>query len=218
MAEFNRVYFSVFVPQSLKGKLSTDEIDYWRDEMNRRIGLFDFGQKQRRQQYLERHDLVEDDDDWIDYYFGAPPMNYRSGKGLSIYASDFIDEMFNESHPSRAVGILDREWFEEYTRSKDAGGLRIMPYLDYLKTDHWKRIRNCMLMLNGARCSGMPCGSGDSYWGGGEHMLHVHHLTYKNRGAEKYADLALVCDDCHAAIHAGRKDILYVDLRGEANR
>lgn len=211
MDKFKRVTFNTFVPKALKDKVSPEEIRYWLYDLSHRINRFDHAQSQRRQEYLERHDMIEGDEDWLDYnYFASIPVR-PSLTGLKVYASDMIEELFGDNHPARAVQELDRAWFEEYTQSADSKALRQMPYKDYLQTDHWKRIRNSMLMLNGARCSGLPCGSGDSFWGGGEHMLHVHHLSYKNRGAEKYADLALVCDDCHAAIHAGRKDILWVD-------
>jgi hypothetical protein len=35
----------------------------------------------------------------------------------------------------------------------------------------------------------------------GERLLFLHHLTYKNLGKEAFADVKLVCDDCHQLAH-----------------
>lgn len=88
-----------------------------------------------------------------------------------------------------------------------------MPYEDYLNTDHWRRVRTAMLIAHRGRCQATTCWQMDSYWFD-EKWLHVHHMTYKNRGNERFADLRLVCRDCHNKIHDGITDIFPDHLVG----
>lgn len=78
---------------------------------------------------------------------------------------------------------------------------RDLPYEDYLGSHYWKYVRAFMLMFYGARCQGEDEPFYDSYWFGGESMLHVHHLSYANRGNERFEDLTLLCERCHAKVH-----------------
>lgn len=94
-----------------------------------------------------------------------------------------------------------------------AAELRRMPYDEYLKTDHWRRVRTAMLIAHRGRCQGNICWQMDSYWFD-EKWLHVHHMTYKNRGNERYADLRLVCKECHEHIHEGKTGIFPDHLAG----
>jgi hypothetical protein len=75
-----------------------------------------------------------------------------------------------------------------------------MPYRQYLSTVHWKRIRYSMILLNGAKCAGEDCKDDIGHWESLQN-LHVHHLTYKNRGHEYVEDLKLLCASCHAKEH-----------------
>lgn len=78
--------------------------------------------------------------------------------------------------------------------------LRKLPYLEYLKTPYWRRVRSAMNLAHGARCQHERCDMNDSYWND-EKWIHVHHLTYKNRGNERFTDLTLLCDRCHKMEH-----------------
>ncbi len=98
---------------------------------------------------------------------------------------------------------FDRVWFDMIVvvnSPEEQEQLRSLPYYAYLKTQHWRRIRAALLLLNYEhrceRCWVKPAGLPN-----GQRDLHVHHKSYKNRGNERFDDLALLCTNCHAAIH-----------------
>lgn len=94
-------------------------------------------------------------------------------------------------------------WFNNTFKnpSLNQSELRSMPYPEYLQTDHWRRIRSAIILAYGARCQHETCQMiGDSYWFD-EQYIHVHHLTYKNRGHERFEDLQLLCDEHHKEAH-----------------
>lgn len=68
--------------------------------------------------------------------------------------------------------------------------LKAMDYKEYLKTNHWQRIRK-MIVKKYKYCQ--ICKSKDK--------LNVHHNSYLNRGEEKETDLILLCNDCHSLFH-----------------
>lgn len=70
--------------------------------------------------------------------------------------------------------------------------LKNMPYKSYLQTPHWKRVRRAAYGKFGRVC--FACGTE-------EKTIHVHHLSYKNRGQENMDDLMLLCKDCHKMVH-----------------
>ncbi len=86
--------------------------------------------------------------------------------------------------------------------------LRQLPYREYLQTEHWQRVRAAIMLLYGARCQEEGCWlTGDSWYGGNwETDIHVHHLSYKNRGNERFADLTLLCQKHHTQWHAHKND------------
>jgi hypothetical protein len=69
--------------------------------------------------------------------------------------------------------------------------LRHMPYKEYLKTQHWKDVREKALNRAGRKCQ--ICNS--------DFQLNVHHRTYENRGAEKPNDVIALCRSCHEKFH-----------------
>jgi len=68
-----------------------------------------------------------------------------------------------------------------------------MSYQDYLKSNHWKAVKNIM----GSKCK--ICGSKKS--------LNIHHKTYKHKNGELVfynetpSDLICLCQDCHHLWH-----------------
>ncbi len=89
-------------------------------------------------------------------------------------------------------------------RREDRATLASMPYTAYLRTPHWKRMREEVLSRDGHRCTN--CGSGDE--------LRVHHKTYERRGHEQLGDLVTLCETCHATYHeSGREGLTdHMDL------
>jgi hypothetical protein len=70
--------------------------------------------------------------------------------------------------------------------------LQRLPYRAYLKTPHWQQVRKAALERTEHRCS--LCNDH-------EHQLEVHHRTYERRGAERPADVIVLCDSCHSRHH-----------------
>ena len=82
--------------------------------------------------------------------------------------------------------------------------LRSMTYEKYLETSHWKKIRAAMILINTAMCQAEECSTvRESWYGGSESDLHIHHLDYSNRGNERFNDLAVLCKRHHELIHQG---------------
>lgn len=68
-------------------------------------------------------------------------------------------------------------------------------YNAYMKSDAWRALREKKLKKVKYHCE--DCGSAD--------RLSVHHLTYKHFGHEKYTELKVLCDSCHARADAARE-------------
>lgn len=70
-------------------------------------------------------------------------------------------------------------------------------YSWYINSKAWKAKRKWFIdkQVQECFCCNKPYQSG----------FHVHHVTYKNLGAEKLADLRLVCVSCHDEIHVYEK-------------
>jgi hypothetical protein len=64
-------------------------------------------------------------------------------------------------------------------------------YQEYLRSDHWQTMRRLALDHAEHRCQ--LCYS--------PNRLEVHHRTYERLGAERLADLTVLCDACHQAFH-----------------
>lgn len=69
--------------------------------------------------------------------------------------------------------------------------LTSIPYSEYLRTAHWKGVREYALLRAGYRCQ--LCNS--------EASLDVHHRTYQGKGSEDYRDVIALCRDCHGKFH-----------------
>jgi len=82
---------------------------------------------------------------------------------------------------------------EQQTERKRA--LRTMPYREFLQTPEWQATRKAALKRAGYRCQ--TCAKAG--------QMHVHHRTYVNRGAERPADLIVLCADCHDLFHKNGK-------------
>lgn len=74
----------------------------------------------------------------------------------------------------------------------------MMPYDEYLRTDHWKVVRQkCWERFN-RKCA--VCNAN-----GDNTKLDVHHRTYENLSQEEDADTVLLCRECHSLFHDNKK-------------
>ena len=74
------------------------------------------------------------------------------------------------------------------------GPWRRWRYRRYLRSAHWRTLRQQVLRRAGGRCE--TCGRAG--------RLEVHHLMYERRGNELLGDLRALCRDCHRDVHRGR--------------
>ncbi len=77
-------------------------------------------------------------------------------------------------------------------RAAEAVELRKLPYEDYLKSAYWQQRRFFALRRAGFRCQ--VCNTDKK-------KLNVHHRSYERIGEEKYADIIVLCEDCHKLFH-----------------
>ena len=71
----------------------------------------------------------------------------------------------------------------------------IQSYPAYLKSDHWRLVRQQALERSNFKCA--LCASPSS--------LHVHHNSYARLGAEEPHDLTVLCAGCHDLFHQHRQ-------------
>lgn len=79
-----------------------------------------------------------------------------------------------------------------YRKEEYVQHLRSLPYEEYLKTEHWRVLRQVKLTQSGDRCQLCSTTKGP---------LEVHHNTYRTRGEERLSDLLVLCSSCHSHHH-----------------
>lgn len=160
-------------------------------------------QQHRRDCGLSAHEIALDEQDQMiaacEHWLGRPKVSSLKDAFIELY--DQI--MATALHPFDMAPALNELWFNTViSNTPDTQNrLRRMPYGEYLKTPHWRRVRSAMLLIHKARCA-RPHGRFDDGAWGEEATMHVHHLTYANRGNERFADLELLCFRCHQEIHS----------------
>lgn len=82
---------------------------------------------------------------------------------------------------SRIMKVVNYDW----------AVLPLLPYREYLATQHWEMLRKRALESAKHRCQ--TCNSR------GE--LHTHHRTYESIGSEELSDLIVLCSKCHKLFH-----------------
>lgn len=98
-----------------------------------------------------------------------------------------------------------RRKFRRMKRHRRIQELKSMPYRDYLKTRHWRRLRVAKIKEAGYACEICCCDSN----------LNVHHLTYERRGHERMDDLQVLCCGCHQNEHEGEIDGVFDPMTRE---
>jgi len=91
----------------------------------------------------------------------------------------------------RRGGKKIRKHVVEVERIEQVSDLRKLPYAEYLKTDHWKRMSAMCKRNADYRCQ--ICNSTKA--------LEAHHRTYERLGWEAPGDLTCLCGACHAKFH-----------------
>ena len=113
-------------------------------------------------------------------------LNNRICNRKLVLCSDCVARRRSGDSASKCVA---KELAEQ--RQKEIAVLRLLPYSEYLKTDHWQYTRKRALIIAGYVCH--LCNSKD--------RLQVHHKTYERRGCELQEDLVVLCERCHRKFH-----------------
>jgi len=137
---------------------------------------------------------------------------YRSGEAHVARAALAQKLALSVDTVDRALRILRRIGAVQITRRHTPNGhrtvsryrVRLKPpidpdaqipprvsYADYLQSDHWCGTRLRQLERAHFRCQ--VCN--------GAEALNVHHRTYRRLGAERPADLIVLCHGCHTLFH-----------------
>lgn len=107
------------------------------------------------------------------------PKEEKNSKYVPFHVEGFVSFLEYES--------LRRKHSEEFINK-----LKRMPYKDYLSTPHWIALKKAILGRDGRTCR--MCKN--------SHVeVHVHHLSYENRGNENISEVACLCAECHARMH-----------------
>jgi 5-methylcytosine-specific restriction endonuclease McrA len=102
----------------------------------------------------------------------------------------------NLTRPLESYALWDKQaedaLWSAYARERDAEASNWWgDYNLYLRSERWARKREKVLRRAGGTCE--ACGERPAQ--------EVHHLTYRNVGAEPLWDLRAVCRPCHDFIH-----------------
>lgn len=115
-------------------------------------------------------------------------MRQDWGKHWGVSKPDSVERLCDPCSTAKAEA-----WIRKHNREtkERLEYLRGLPYREYLRTDHWQKVRaDCLKRFRG-KCQ--ICNSGT--------RVHVHHRTYINRGCEKYTDVIVLCSGCHDIFH-----------------
>lgn len=121
-------------------------------------------------------------------------------QNIDTKSSIYIEEMV----PYKEI---DRVWFNLIINNspQKIDELRKISHENYEKyrqTTHWKRVRAAMLLISQAVCQDNECSLiGESWYGGNEAEVEVHHLNYSNIGNERFEELTLLCRKHHGLLH-----------------
>ena len=161
----------------------------------------------RESGYTRHHSDYEEIRSDLDVYWrNVNPTNEirwrTSGDMLAEYRSMLDAASSGKPHPTLLVRHVMEFWFNSVISNPpdEVKRLRQLAYPDYLKTRHWAEVKTAMRIAHGAKCQGDQCQGFDSYWRDESH-IHVHHMTYANKGNERYNDLRLLCESCHERAH-----------------
>lgn len=130
----------------------------------------------------------------------SPPISLTLSE---LFQED--EEMFKQGWNDQNIESAKALWFNSnitLPSNKDLKNLKSIPYPDYLKTSHWRKVRAAMMLIEQARCKECDIDVDSFYGADWETEIQVHHLHYRNRGHERYEDLRLLCREHHEKAHS----------------
>lgn len=126
---------------------------------------------------------------WVEERQALEPLPWGAYEG--DLCRECQKELAQERQEERAAKAETASTGRERARVVAIKALQVLPYREYLMTDHWDGIRKDALRRAGYRCS--TCNASVP--------LHVHHRTYENLGREKASDVIALCAPCHSKFH-----------------
>ncbi len=126
-------------------------------------------------------------------------------QNIDTKTSTFVGEIISNRE-------IDRAWFNQiinnsHQKIEELKKVSHENYEKYRQTTHWKRTRAAILLISKAVCQAKECNLiGESWYGGNESEVEVHHLDYSNIGNERFDDLALLCRYHHGLLHTNLKN------------
>jgi hypothetical protein len=130
------------------------------------------------------------------------PYTYSMGEVVKELETARNEIILRQRPQTRTINEF---WFNSTINNPDdtIAQLRKMSYPDYLKTRHWQNVRAAMMLIHKASCQAEGhYEQFESWYFGWEPEIDVHHLDYRNKGNERYSDLALLCKDHHKLWHS----------------
>jgi hypothetical protein len=123
----------------------------------------------------------------------AFPNNAFPGKDWVRLAFIPIRFLLESEQGDKLWKVIDeKEWASDSdVQANIALLLKWLPYDLYLRSPHWKRVRNAALERAHHRCQ--VCNAAG--------RLEVHHRTYDRRGQEQLEDVTVLCRNCHETFH-----------------
>lgn len=166
-------------------------------------------------EYLASTDLAAMRDEHAEWTYYLELHNKREKVCVTDIEllDNYIAELLSDKPSPHAMNVqyaLWGYWFDTSISNgpEKAKELRAMPYKDYLLTPHWRRVKEAMMIAYQARCQADMCVYADEGFWLDTRILHVHHMSYKNRGNERFYDLRLLCDECHKRLHNGDENVI----------
>jgi len=102
------------------------------------------------------------------------------------------DDYYKDDPFSEIEKAIDELFAAFSIKVKHVGGPGTPSYKKYMRSDVWARKRKAFMNFMSGRC--LICHAGPPF--------EVHHWTYERVGMEDPTiDIALLCKDCHKAIH-----------------
>ena len=157
------------------------------------------------QNWKEEYKLNSHYDEHQEIHRGLVHLQEAAQKKIDTKASFFVDELVSNRE-------INRVWFNQIINNspKKVEELKQISrenYEKYRQTTHWKRARAAILLISKAVCQAKECNMvGESWYGGNESEVEVHHLDYSNIGNERFEDLALLCKYHHGLLHTNLKN------------
>lgn len=126
-------------------------------------------------------EFMDDGSKWLSYLGSLHKVKPK--KEAPVRIAELEENTFTEDGNSQFI----KDNYSMMLKS-----FRVMPYDEYLQTEHWLHFKSEALKDANFKCR--VCGTK-------EDTLNVHHNSYDNRGRETFNDVIVVCEGCHSKFH-----------------